>query len=116
MAVSDNDAAALLARVAKFANANGFELQRKIENTRNRHCRDIGQDVFFPLEGGCETRVTKAHRKAITEICTGCPVRDECLAGALLRKERHGSWGGVPQPDYVKLLPIWNRARKQSAA
>lgn len=27
-------------------------------------------------------------------LCTGCPVREECLAGALARREPHGVWGG----------------------
>jgi hypothetical protein len=116
MTLSPKDITQLLARVARFADGDGFRLQRKIEDTRGRHCRDMDQDVFFPLEGGGETKSTKVHRSAIATICTGCPVIDECLAGALLRHERHGSWGGVPQPDYVKLLPIWNQARKQRAA
>jgi len=27
-------------------------------------------------------------------LCAGCPLREECLAGALERGERHGVWGG----------------------
>ncbi|MCU1459329.1 MAG: Transcription factor WhiB [Actinomycetia bacterium] len=28
------------------------------------------------------------------EFCLACPVRDECLAGALVRHEPYGVWGG----------------------
>lgn len=28
------------------------------------------------------------------QICTECPLRAECLAGALRRSEPHGVWGG----------------------
>jgi WhiB family redox-sensing transcriptional regulator len=28
------------------------------------------------------------------ELCSGCPVREECLAQALERGEPHGVWGG----------------------
>lgn len=27
-------------------------------------------------------------------ICGPCPVREECLSGALARREPHGVWGG----------------------
>jgi hypothetical protein len=29
------------------------------------------------------------------ELCPGCPVRADCLAHALLRRERWGVWGGL---------------------
>jgi len=28
------------------------------------------------------------------QLCTGCPVRAECLSAALQRGEPHGVWGG----------------------
>ena len=29
------------------------------------------------------------------ELCPGCPVRDQCLAHAILHRERWGVWGGL---------------------
>ena len=29
------------------------------------------------------------------EICNGCPIREECLEGAMERRERYGMWGGL---------------------
>jgi WhiB family redox-sensing transcriptional regulator len=32
-------------------------------------------------------------------ICAGCPVRVECLVYATIRKEEHGTWGGLTEWD-----------------
>jgi WhiB family redox-sensing transcriptional regulator len=49
-------------------------------------CRSEDPELFFaamPLD------VERAK-----EICGPCPLREECLAGALQRSEPHGVWGG----------------------
>lgn len=49
-------------------------------------CQDVDPDLFFadtPLE------VERAK-----QVCLDCPLRTECLAGALRRAEPHGVWGG----------------------
>jgi WhiB family transcriptional regulator, redox-sensing transcriptional regulator len=43
-------------------------------------------DLFF-AEHPHEVETAKA-------VCTGCPLRRECLAGALDRREPYGVWGG----------------------
>jgi WhiB family redox-sensing transcriptional regulator len=43
-------------------------------------------DLFF-AEQPYEVEAAKA-------VCTGCPLRRECLAGALDRREPCGVWGG----------------------
>jgi WhiB family redox-sensing transcriptional regulator len=57
-------------------------------------CRDLTVEesdaVFFPLS---ENR--KTARIAEQEFCGRCPVRQECLSGALHRREVAGIWAGV---------------------
>ncbi|MEU9662708.1 WhiB family transcriptional regulator [Streptomyces chartreusis] len=37
-------------------------------------------------------------------ICTGCPVRTECLAYALDHRIEHGIWGGMTERERRSLL------------
>lgn len=43
-------------------------------------------ELFFAEHGAALARAR--------EMCVGCPLRAECLAGALERGEPHGVWGG----------------------
>ena len=49
-------------------------------------CRREDPELFF-AESPRDTELAKA-------ICRGCPLRAECLAGALERHEPWGVWGG----------------------
>jgi WhiB family redox-sensing transcriptional regulator len=49
-------------------------------------CRREGPELFF-AESPADVEAAKA-------LCLGCPVRTECLAGALDRREPWGVWGG----------------------
>lgn len=49
-------------------------------------CRSYDPDLFF-AERPADVEYAKA-------LCTGCPVRTDCLAGALARQEPWGVWGG----------------------
>jgi WhiB family redox-sensing transcriptional regulator len=49
-------------------------------------CRRENPELFF-AESPHDVEVAKA-------LCGGCPVRAECLAGALERREPWGVWGG----------------------
>ena len=49
-------------------------------------CRAADPDLFF-AESPEDVEAAKA-------ICVDCPVRAECLAGAVERREPHGVWGG----------------------
>lgn len=105
--------AELLARVERFADTDGYDLMRRVEANDDRNCIGIPVDIFFP--GGEESRTpsTKVaeERAKIAGKCAGCPVADECLAGALQRAELYGSWGGVCQSDFQALLRQWRAAR-----
>ena len=49
-------------------------------------CRSNDPELFF-AETPADVETAKA-------LCLGCPVRVECLAGALERSEPWGVWGG----------------------
>lgn len=49
-------------------------------------CRTHGPELYF-AESPSDVELAKA-------LCQGCPVRAECLAGALERREPWGVWGG----------------------
>jgi WhiB family redox-sensing transcriptional regulator len=58
-------------------------------------CKTVDPELFFPEKGGS---VTEAKR-----ICTGCPVRAECLDFALRNNERFGVWGGLSERERLRL-------------
>ncbi|HOB04209.1 MAG TPA: WhiB family transcriptional regulator [Propionibacteriaceae bacterium] len=49
-------------------------------------CWDEDPDLFF-AESPAEVELAKI-------VCGPCPVRDQCLASAIERREPHGVWGG----------------------
>ena len=57
-------------------------------------CRGMG-DVMFPD--------TLQQRRA-REICSGCPVRNACLAEALDGRIEWGIWGGMTERERRSLL------------
>lgn len=61
-------------------------------------CAESDPEAWFP-EKGCSTREAK-------RICDGCPVRDECLAYALARREKFGIWGGLSERERRVLLRL----------
>jgi hypothetical protein len=50
-------------------------------------CRNVPTEAFFPLRSECadEAKV----------VCSGCPVREHCLAYALADQNLVGVWGGT---------------------
>jgi WhiB family redox-sensing transcriptional regulator len=61
-------------------------LDRQAEATDELPCRRESAELFF-AESPADVETAKA-------LCQGCPVRAECLAGALDRREPWGVWGG----------------------
>ncbi|NKS56215.1 WhiB family transcriptional regulator [Rhodococcus hoagii] len=59
-------------------------------------CSQTDPDAFYPDKGESSTPAQK--------ICTGCPVRTECLEYALERDERYGVWGGLTPRGRKSLL------------
>ncbi len=56
------------------------------QNRSRPACLDENPEMFFP-----ENQEQAEQAKL---VCADCPLRRECLAGALLRHEPHGVWGG----------------------
>lgn len=54
-------------------------------------CNEYPADLWFPEKG--------SHSDEAKLICTGCPVKDECLAFALENGERFGIWGGLTETE-----------------
>ena len=73
-------------------------------------CRLEGPELFFAE--------TPADVEAAKALCLGCPVRSECLAGALERREPWGVWGGelFLQGTVIPRKRPRGRPRKNEAA
>lgn len=65
------------------------------EWTLDAICAQIGGDAWYPEKGG-----NPGHIKA---VCTGCPVRSQCLDYALENGEAFGIWGGLTAKQRRKL-------------
>lgn len=63
-----------------------LELMAPFEARLDMPCTDEDPEMFF-AESPSDIELAKL-------ICGDCPVRNECLAGALARREPHGVWGG----------------------
>lgn len=61
-------------------------LDPQVDEADELPCRANEADLFF-AESPSDVESAKA-------LCQGCPVRAECLAGALERREPWGVWGG----------------------
>jgi len=68
--------------------------------TERAVCREIeyGHEIFFPVAGdpGLEGKF----------ICSGCPVRKECLDWALTHHEEHGTWGGFTARERSRMRRV----------
>lgn len=62
--------------------------------TLNAKCRGMA-DALFP-EG--------KNQKRARAVCTGCPVRPQCLAEALDHRIEWGVWGGLTERERRQLL------------
>ena len=52
-------------------------------------CAGVDPELFYPGRGG-DAEPAKA-------VCRRCPVRPQCLATALMRGEKFGTWGGLTE-------------------
>ncbi len=64
-------------------------------------CRGFDIAVFFPDEGD---EAAIAHAK---EICSTCPVLQDCLAFAVEHNQTEGIWGGTTRQERRRLRRLW---------
>ena len=85
-------------------------LDERVDEAGQLPCRTNGAELFF-AESPSDVELAKA-------LCQGCPVRAECLAGALERREPWGVWGGqlLVQGAIVPRKRPRGRPRKCEAA
>lgn len=55
----------------------------------------LDDEIWYPPKGGSSRQAKK--------ICSGCPVRAECLAYALTHGEHFGVWGGASERDRYRM-------------
>ena len=63
--------------------------------TPSAACRQAQPDELF---------VRGAEQNKANQLCTGCPVRTECLADALDNRVEFGVWGGMTERERRALL------------
>jgi WhiB family redox-sensing transcriptional regulator len=68
-------------------------------------CRGMDAAAFFPAKGDSLTAYAEAR-----SVCTGCGVRPECLAEAILSTEVHGCWGGMSAKERLRLRKLLRAA------
>lgn len=56
-------------------------------------CKDADPNIFFPEQ---DDRTAIKLAKA---ICDACQVREQCLEDAMVRREKHGIWGGKDEKE-----------------
>lgn len=54
--------------------------------------KDVDNSVFFHPENERGAAVVK-REAAARAICAACPVRLECMAASVIRREKYGFWG-----------------------
>lgn len=69
-------------------------VQNREDWTLQAKCRGM-EDALFP---------EASEQKRVRLLCTGCPVRAECLAEALDNRIEWGVWGGMTERERRHLL------------
>lgn len=60
-------------------------------------CWGMNPELFFPPGDG--TRAARLQIEEAKAVCRGCPLRVDCLTGALQRREEYGVFGGMSETE-----------------
>jgi len=71
-------------------------------------CKDSQID-FFPNPEDV------AAISAAKEICSTCPVADECLTSAIETRQSEGIWGGHTSKERVKIRRKWSEQIRRAS-
>lgn len=80
----------------------------------NASCKGAPSEIFYPYvdaTGKTRNRFGDAHPLAVN-LCSACPVREECLSYALSTHEWDGYWGGKTPEERRKLLRCMLKERR----
>lgn len=69
-------------------------------------CAETDPDLFFPEQSNAW--MAQIARR----VCSGCPIKAECLEAAVARREEHGIWGGTTPKQRQRM---WLRRAKFEA-
>jgi len=76
---------------------------------RYARCADsgLGPDEWFPVS--IDPAMARHEAAAAIAVCTGCPVRAQCLELSLRHWDvgQHGVWGGLIAADRAQLRRQW---------
>lgn len=73
----------------------------------NAACRGADDpDLWFPINEDARNQIDADRVARAKDICSACPARERCLAGALERREQHGVWGGLTTGERRLLLEV----------
>jgi WhiB family transcriptional regulator, redox-sensing transcriptional regulator len=75
-------------------------------------CQSADPDLFFPISGAGPARVQVERAKA---VCSGCPVRSDCLGYALAAGPLQGVWGGLTEEERRLLRQREAKARMRAS-
>jgi WhiB family redox-sensing transcriptional regulator len=81
---------------------------------RDAACKDLDPNLFFPIgvTGPAVDQIAAAK-----SICSGCPVRQQCLDFAITTNQEFGVWGGNTEDERRVLRRQWRAAvRRERAA
>jgi len=67
-------------------------------------CRDLGQQVFYGTKDNVP--MSKPEIDRAKAVCSGCPVRGNCLGEALAAGEDWGVWGGYTRPERARAFEV----------
>jgi WhiB family transcriptional regulator, redox-sensing transcriptional regulator len=77
-------------------------------------CRGEDTALFFAPSDTEVRDVKLARERKAKAICSGCPVRIECLEYAIRIRETHGIWGGLNELERRLLIRERERASLRS--
>lgn len=105
-------AAAVGVTYERCPSSDSLAWQRKGVCSRGTHDPELWSPRDFDES---MTSKNRRHRKA-KALCATCPVIRDCLEWALTVQERHGVWGGLTEPERMRLLGRARPSRGTSAA
>lgn len=99
-------------RVRRLLGELGF-IGAGVDGWRERAaCRGVEPEVFYPVGAGPVVAAQVAEAK---RVCTGCPVRELCLADAMASEDPALRWGVTGGLSATERGELFGRQRRAAA-